>query len=194
MSIDDTFDAILLGMFLFGLLFTAASFALGVVDVGWDASHDGSGDHFGHGVFNLAVILTFITWFGGITYLARNSFELASGIALLVGLIAAFAAGYAIYRLLRFVRSRENVMRPEDYRLPGQIARVTSSIREGGTGEVVYIQGGVRQVAAARSANGTPIARGVEVVILRNEKGIVYVDIWDQLVGSFETDDVPQLR
>ena len=85
-------------------------------------------------------------------------------------------------------------MRPEDYRLPGQIARVTSSIREGGTGEVVYIQGGVRQVAAARSANGTPIARGVEVVILRNEKGIVYVDVWDQLVGSFETDDVPQLR
>ena len=85
-------------------------------------------------------------------------------------------------------------MRPEDYRLPGQIAHVTSSIREGGTGEVVYIQGGVRQVSAARSANGTPIARGVEVVILRNEKGIVYVDIWDQLVGSFETDDVPQLR
>jgi len=85
------------------------------------------------------------------------------------------------------------VLKPEDYRLPGQIARVTSSIREGGTGEVVYVQQGVRQVAAARSDRGEPIPRGAEVIILRVDKGIVYVDFWDQLVGNQERQEIPQL-
>ncbi|MCC6704593.1 MAG: hypothetical protein IT334_06930 [Thermomicrobiales bacterium] len=193
MAINDTFDAILLGMFLFGLLFTIGSFLLGVIDVGWDAGHDGGGDHFGHSVLNLGVILTFITWLGGVAFLARNSFDLALGLALVVGLVAAVVAGYGIYRLLGYVRAHENVMKPEDYRLPGQIARVSSSIREGGTGEVVYVQQGVRQVAAARSDRGEPIPRGAEVIILRAEKGIVYVDFWDQLVGNQERQEIPQL-
>jgi membrane protein implicated in regulation of membrane protease activity len=192
-AINDAVDAILLGMFFFGLLFTVGSFVLGVIDVGWDASHSG-GDHQGHGVFNVGVILTFITWLGGVTYLARNSFDLALAISLAAGLIAAILAAYGIYRLLAWVRSRENVMRAEDYRLPGQIARITSSIRSGGTGEIVYEQQGRRQVAAARSESGEALARGDEVVILRVEKGIAYVELWDRLVGGDDGDQLAQLR
>lgn len=194
MAINDTFDAILLGMFLFGLLFTVGSFLLGVIDIGWDAAHDHGGDHFGHSVLNVGVILTFITWLGGVTYLARNSFDLALGVSLVIGVIAAVVAGYGILRLLAYVRSRENVLRAEDYRLPGQIARISSSIREGGTGEVIYVQQGRRQVAAARSDRGVPIARGEEVVILRVEKGIAYVDLWDQLMAGNEGDQRAQLN
>jgi hypothetical protein len=85
-------------------------------------------------------------------------------------------------------------MRAEDYRLPGQIARVTSSIREGGTGEIVYVQQGRRQVAAARSERSVPIAQGTEVVILRVDKGISYVELWDQLIAGDEEQEVAQLR
>jgi membrane protein implicated in regulation of membrane protease activity len=193
-AINDTFDAILLGMFLFGLLFTVGSFILGVIDVGWEASHDGGGDHFGHSVLNVGVILTFITWLGGVSYLARNSFDAALGISVIIGLVAAFAAAYGIFRMLGYVRTRENVMRAEDYRLPGQIARVASPIREGGTGEVVYVQQGRRQVSAARSERGVPIARGAEVVILRVDKGIAYVDLWDQLISGSDGQELAQLQ
>lgn len=193
MAINDTFDAILLGMFLFGLIFTIGSFVLGVIDVGWDAGHHG-GDHFGHSVLNLGVLLTFITWFGGASYLARRSFDIPLGISVVLGLIAAVAAAYGILRMLAYVRTGENVMRAEDYRLPGQIAKVTSSIREGGTGEIVYVQQGRRQVAAARSERSVPIAQGAEVVILRVDKGISYVELWDQLIAGNEEQELAQLR
>jgi membrane protein implicated in regulation of membrane protease activity len=187
-SVNDGVDALLLGMFFFGLLFTLGTLLLGVADVGFG---HGSGhvDHGGHEVssaLNFGVILAFITWFGGIAYLARNGLSIPLLLSLLIGIAGGVLGGMAIYRLLRLVRSKETVLRAEDYRLPGVIARVTSSIRENGTGEVVYVQQGVRQVAAARSTDGTAIPRGAEVVILRSEKGIVYVDLWENLMERTE--------
>jgi hypothetical protein len=79
-------------------------------------------------------------------------------------------------------RRRAHVVRRaarEDYYLPGTIARVLSPIRARGTGEIMYVKGGTRQVAAARSIDGEPIARGTEVVIVRYELGIAYVHPWD---------------
>jgi len=202
-TVNDGVDALLLGMFFFGLLFTLGTLLLGVADLGFGhgggdvghaghLGHGGHGDHGGHAghdgpsAINLGVILAFITWFGGIAYLARNGLSIPLLISLLLGIAGGLLGGMAIFRLLKLVRSKETVLRAEDYRLPGVIARVTSSIREGGTGEVVYVQQGVRQVAAARSSDGTAIPRGAEVVILRIEKGIVYVDLWDNLVESRE--------
>ncbi len=190
-SINDGVDALLLGMFFFGLLFTLGSLLLGVADLGFGHVHGdvGHGDHGGHdgpSAINLAVILAFITWFGGVAYLARNGAGIPLLISLLIGLAGGVLGGMAIFRLLRLVRSKETVLRAEDYRLPGVIARVTSSIRENGTGEVVYVQQGVRQVSAARAVEGVAIPRGAEVVILRAEKGIVYVDLWDTLIEAKE--------
>lgn len=187
MEVNDAFDAVLLGMFFFGLLFTLGSLLLGVADLGFDAHHPNHGDHFGHGVLNVGVILTFITWFGGVGYLARNGLGVPLLLALVAGVGAAIVGGALIHRLFRYVRSRENVLRPEDFHLPGVIARVTSSIRENGTGEVVYVQQGVRQVSAARAADGSAIPQGAEVVILRSDRGVVYVDLWDRLVDSTES-------
>lgn len=183
-TINDGFDALLIGMFLFGLMFTAGTLLLGVADFGMGhihADHGGTG-HDGPSAINLGVILAFITWFGGVAYLARNGLSIPLLISLLLGIIGGVLGGMAIFRLLAVVRSKETVMRSEDYRLPGVIARVTSSIRENGTGEVVYVQNGVRQVAAARSSDGAAISRGSEVVILRADRGIVYVDLWDNLM------------
>lgn len=191
-SINDGVDALLLGMFFFGLLFTLGTLLLGVADLGFGHGHGdvGHGDHGGHdgpSAINFGVILAFVTWFGGLAYLARNGAGIPLLLSLLIGIAGGVLGGMAIFRLLRLVRSKETVLRAEDYRLPGVIARVSSSIRENGTGEVVYVQQGVRQVAAARSSDeGVAIPRGAEVVILRAEKGIVYVDLWDNLIESKE--------
>ena len=55
---------------------------------------------------------------------------------------------------------------------------MSSSIRADGTGEITYVLNGVRQVTAARSANGEPLPRGAEVVIVQRERGIAFVEPW----------------
>ena len=62
-------------------------------------------------------------------------------------------------------------------------ARVTSSIREGGTGEIVFSMNGTRHVAAARSDTGQALGKGAEVVVVRSERGIAYVSTWEELGG-----------
>jgi hypothetical protein len=59
-------------------------------------------------------------------------------------------------------------------------------IREGGTGEIVFSQEGVRRVSGARSDDGRPIAKGSEVVVQRYEKGIAYVRRWEDMAGTAE--------
>jgi len=58
------------------------------------------------------------------------------------------------------------------------------SIGSCGIGEVVYSLGGSRQVDAARSVSGEAIERGTEVVVLRREKGIAYVERWDKFASG----------
>ena len=126
--------------------------------------------------FNLPTIMAFLAWFGGTGYLLTHHFYfgLLSGlcVALLVG-----SAGAAIMFLFlaRVLAAHDHSMNPAEYDMLGLLAKVTSSIHEGGTGEIVYSQGGTRKTAGARSVDGSAISRGENVVITRYEKGIAYV-------------------
>jgi hypothetical protein len=71
-----------------------------------------------------------------------------------------------------------------DYEMVGVLGRVSSSIRAGGTGEMVYTQMGTRRVCGARSDDGSAIAKDAEVVVTRYEKGIAYVRLWSEMSGG----------
>ena len=185
--LHDALDVVLLGAFLFGLVFTVGVLVLGVVDVGADHGGDhgvDTGEHgLFHGLFNLSSILAFITWFGGVGYLARNAAGVWAPLAVLLGLIGGLVGAAAVAWFIRTVlRESGESMNPADWDQVGVIARVTSSIREGGYGEIVYEQHGVRQVASARSASARAIPRATEVVILRVERGVAIVEPFDELV------------
>jgi hypothetical protein len=75
-------------------------------------------------------------------------------------------------------------MNPDDYDVVGLIGTVTSSIRAGGTGEVLFQQAGARRVVGARSEDGAAIARNSEVVITRYENGLAYVRTWEELTAD----------
>jgi hypothetical protein len=64
------------------------------------------------------------------------------------------------------------------------LGKVSSPIREGGTGEIVYSQMGTRRVCGGRSDDGSAIAQGTEVVVTRYEKGIAYVRLWSEMSGN----------
>jgi len=174
--INDALDAILVGTFLFGLLFTVGSFLLGIADLGADVDHD-------HGIdslFNLSSILAFITWFGGVGYLARTGFGWPWPVALVVALAGGvFAAWLAFQVVRRVLKSPDQILNPKDFERVGVLARVTSGIRPGGVGEIVWEQGGSRRVTSARAANDELIARGTEVLVLKVERGMAIVEPFD---------------
>jgi hypothetical protein len=128
--------------------------------------------------------MAFLCWFGGTGYL-MSRFTGVLGLGVFAVAVISGIAGAAIifWFLARVLLPNERVLTAEDTEITGVLARVSSPIREGGTGEIAYSQGGARRAAAARSDAGAPIARDVEVVVLRYERGIAYVRPWSELEG-----------
>jgi membrane protein implicated in regulation of membrane protease activity len=187
--------SLFVGCFVFGLLFTVATFLLGAfggTDLhfgahgllsGFTGSH-GHGSTGGHGSthvspFSLSTLSAFLTWFGGAGYLLSRYSPLTALSATLAALVFGTAGGAIFFAVVgRYIVPRLTVMNPEDFRVQGIVARVTSAIQAGGTGEVVYTLGGTRHADGARSESGEPIERGTQVIIVRMEKGIAYVEPW----------------
>jgi len=185
-EIHDTLDAILLGSFLFGLVFSTLTLIVGAADVG--VGHIGHAG--GHAVthdadhvapLSIATLLAFLTWFGGAGYFFRNGVTWGTWESLLGAIAMGFAGGALIYRLLSVIRHGESVIDPTKERIVGSLGRITSSIREGGTGEITYELRGTRQVSAAKSEAGKALGRGDEVVVLRYERGVAFVAPFGQL-------------
>ncbi len=129
-------------------------------------------------------LMAFLCWFGGTGYLmSRFTGVLGLGVFAIAVISGIAGAAIIFWFLARVLLPNERVLTAEDTEITGVLARVSSPIREGGTGEIAYSQGGARRAAAARSDAGAPIARDVEVVVLRYERGIAYVRPWSELEG-----------
>ena len=79
------------------------------------------------------------------------------GIALASGLVG----GSIVFLFLsKVLTSDEEDVDPADYEMVGVLGRMSISIREGGTGEVIYSQAGTRRVCGARSESGRTDRQG----------------------------------
>ena len=135
--------------------------------------------------FNPPSLAAFLAWFGGTGYLLTRFSSVWVGLGLLLSVVSGLVGGGIIFLFLsRVLISDEENMDPADYEMTGVLGRVSSSIREGGTGEIIYAQMGTRRVCGARSDDGSSIAKGTEVVVTRYEKGIAYVRLWSEMCGE----------
>ena len=136
--------------------------------------------------FNFITLTAFLAWFGGAGYLlTRYSsiwFVSGSDSPYSAGLVG---GGIVFLFLSRVLISREEIMDPADYEMAGVLGRVSVTIRENGTGEIIYSQAGTRRTCGARSEDGNAIAKGTEVIVTRYEKGIAYVRLWSEISGEF---------
>jgi hypothetical protein len=153
----------------------------GAHHAGAAASHGGlrGGAHISW--FNASSAMAFLAWFGGTGYLlARHSHMLAL-VSLLIATFSGLVAGWVVFRfMVKLVGSTDRPMNSEDYRMEGSLGTLSMSIRENGTGEIIFSLAGVRRCAGARSDDGKAIEKGAEVVIERYEKGIAYVKKWEE--------------
>ena len=135
--------------------------------------------------FNPPSLAAFLAWFGGTGYLLTRFSSVWVGMGLLLSVIAGLVGGGIIFLFLsRVLISDEENMDPADYEMVGVLGRLCVSIRQGGTGEIMYSQAGTRRVCGARSEDGSAIAKGTEVVVTRYEKGIAYVRLWSEMSGE----------
>ncbi|HTC34138.1 MAG TPA: NfeD family protein [Bryobacteraceae bacterium] len=134
---------------------------------------------------NFGTVAAFLAWFGGTGYLLSRYSSiwalLALGLAIVSGLAGAAAVFWFLFKVLL---KHERDLDPADYEMVGVLGRLSSTVRENGIGEMIFSQDGARRAASVRSEDGRPIAKGVEVVVTRYERGIAYVRTWDEISES----------
>lgn len=188
------FSCFLIGVTLSVLSFLSGSFHLphfhvhiphghvGHVGGAHGAGHAGSGHGSDISFINFGTIWAFLAWFGGTGYLlTRYSTLVFAAIAVVSAIAGLVGAALVFVFIAKVLLAHERELDPADYDRVGVLARITSSIRAGGTGEIVFSLGGTRQTCGARSEDGDALAKGTEVVVTRYERGIAYVRPWDEM-------------
>ena len=142
--------------------------------------------------FNLSTITAFLAWFGGIGYLLTKF----SGIWLWLVFLFSVAGGVfggsiIFFFLVKVLLAHDQPLDAADYAMIGVLGHLTSAIRESGTGEMSFSQGGVRRSSAARSEDGTAIPKGADVIVTQYDKGIAYVRRWEDLTDSKDAWETP---
>ena len=152
---------------------------------------DGGGAHAAGGAqvesggispFNFSSLMAFLAWFGGAGYLLTTVWHVWALMALGLAMMSGVTGGMIVFLFVaKVLMHGDYTLHESDYDPIGLLANVTSGIRAGGTGEIVYSVEGTRQVCGARSEDGTAIEKGTEVVITACANGIASVRRWDQM-------------
>jgi hypothetical protein len=138
--------------------------------------HGGSGGRGEAPWFNIGTIAAFLAWFGGTGYLLEHYYHVWVVVIIFVATASGLGAAAVVFWFLaKVLMADEAPLDPADYEMIGVLGRTTIPIRAGGTGELVFTQGGTRHCAGARSENGAAIPKGTEVIVTRYEKGLAYV-------------------
>jgi hypothetical protein len=137
---------------------------------------------------NFSTVTAFLAWFGAVGYLLTKF----SSVWVWLGFLIAFGGGIlggsiVFFFFVKVLLAHDKSLDPADYDMIGVYGQLTSAIREGGTGEMSFSQAGIRKSTAARSDDGTAIAKGIEVVVTKYDRGIAYVHPWEDLTDSKET-------
>lgn len=135
--------------------------------------------------FNASTFLAFLAWFGGVGYMLTKYSHVETFLVVAIATGAGLAAGWVMLQfLIKLVGPSDEPLREGDRRVVGAVGTISMPIREGGTGEIIFPLGGGRRCSGARTADGSAIEKGAEVVIEKYEKGIAYVKRWEEFVKS----------
>jgi membrane protein implicated in regulation of membrane protease activity len=177
--------------FVVGLMLSVLSFLLGAMHLhlpGGVHLHGGhihaQGGHGGRGgsYLNFATVTAFLTWFGGTGYLLTRYSSILVFLAIVLSTVSGFVGSAIVFWMVfKVLVADDKPLDPADYEMVGVLGKLSSPIREGGVGEIIFSQEGCRRAVAARSENGKPLARGTEVVVTEFKRGIAYVRPWEEL-------------
>jgi hypothetical protein len=132
--------------------------------------------------WNAFSIMIFLCWFGAAGYLLTKYGSFVAGVVVVLAIVCGLAGGAIIFMFLtKVLMPHERELTAFETDVVGVVGRVSSPIRAGGTGEIVYQQLGATRSAIARADDGEAIEKEEEVYVIRYEKGIAYVRRWEEL-------------
>jgi membrane protein implicated in regulation of membrane protease activity len=151
------------------------------------AAHGSAGKGSQTSPVNFGTIAAFLAWFGGTGYLLSRYSSVWAIVALGLAAVSGLAGAAAVFWFLfKVLLKHDRDLDPADYEMVGVLGRLSSTVRENGTGEMIFSQDGVRRAASARGEDGRAIAKGVEVVVTRYERGVAYVRPWEEISATRE--------
>jgi membrane protein implicated in regulation of membrane protease activity len=158
----------------------------GHAPVAHGSASNGAAAHTGHHApvspFNFITLTAFLAWFGGTGFLLTRFSSIWFALGLVIALGAGLLGAAIVFLFLtRVLISHEENMDSADYEMVGVLGRISMPIRKNGTGEIIYSQAGTRRTCGARSENGNALEKGAEIVVTRYDKGIAYVQLWEEM-------------
>ena len=192
-------EAFYLVCFLIGLIFSAVSLLGGMGHFGGHVHvphmpHTGHIPHVGLKTaqagatvpwWNAFSATVFLCWFGAAGYLLTRHGSFVAAVVLVLAVLCGVAGGWIVFLFLtRVLLKHERELTADETAVVGAVGHVSSTIRAGGTGEMVYEQMGALRSTPARAEDGTAIGRQEEVFVVRYEKGIAYVRRWEDGLGA----------
>src|ERR1019366_7768777 len=179
-----TWESFYLSCFLVGLLLSAFSLLGGMGHFGGHVHlphmpHAGHVPHLPHGAhvvhgggdasstgganvpwWNAFSIMIFLCWFGAAGYLLTRYGTFVAGVVVVLAVVCGVLGGAIIFLFLaKVMMPHERELTADETEVVGVVGRVSSPIRSGGTGEIIYQQLGARRSAAARAEDGGAIQK-----------------------------------
>jgi hypothetical protein len=135
--------------------------------------------------WNAFSLMIFLCWFGAAGYLLVRHGGFVAMVVLMLAALCGFMGGTIVFLFLtRVLLPHERELTADETAVVGAFGRISSPVRAGGTGEMVYEQLGARRSAPARAEDGGPIEKQEEVYVTRYEKDIAYVRRWEEAAGG----------
>jgi hypothetical protein len=162
----------------FGFLFLLVMLFVGELFGDHDLGHDGGADHGdgggGPSVFSARIMAAFLTSFG-VGGIVGRFYGLSHPAASGIGVAAGVVMSGLVYQFAKILYSQQASSALQMTGVVGRFAEVSVAIPAGGVGQITLSSGGERTEHIARSADGSAVARGAQVVIkdLRGESVIV---------------------
>jgi membrane protein implicated in regulation of membrane protease activity len=134
-------------------------------------AHDISGGHLeadhggGPSIFSARIMASFVTSFG-VGGVVGRYYHLTHPASSGIGILSGVVLSSIVYQFARFLYSQQASSEVRMSSLVGRFGEVSISIPAGGIGQVALTVGGERSEHMARTADGSPLSRGAEVVII----------------------------
>ncbi len=137
--------------------------------------------------FNPTSVMFFLLGFGFFGYVFHNIVGLEAPLLVLLfaGLSGVVIALLLLYMITRLFGNSEATTEQDVSDRTGLLGKVSTTIQEGGLGEILYISpGGMRKSIPARSTNGQRLERNQEVVVVSYQNGVAEVDTWERFINE----------
>ncbi len=152
-----------------------------------DKAHTGSHSQSWASFLNPTSIMFFLLGFGFFGYVFHNIIGLVAPLLTLLfaGISGLVIAALLLLTLARLFGNSEAATEQDVSDRTGLLGKVSTTIQEGGLGEILYVSpGGMRKSVAARSIDGQRLERDQEVVVVNYRNGIAEVDTWDHFISE----------